>query len=61
METAAKEFPSRKSHAYAMTSLPELVWCLESAGFADIETYGSWDSREPQRIEGARMMISAVA
>lgn len=55
-----KEFPSSKPHAYAMTSLPELVWCLESAGFADIETYGSWDAREPQRVDGARMMISAV-
>jgi SAM-dependent methyltransferase len=54
------EFPSSKSHPYAMTTLPELVYHLESAGFSDIETYGSWDAREPQPVDGVRMMISAV-
>jgi len=54
------ELPSEKSHSYAMTSLPELVYGLESAGFADVETYGSWDARGPQRVDGVRMMISAV-
>ena len=55
-----QEFPSNKSHPYAMTSLPELVYGLESAGFADVETYGSWDARGPERVDGVRILISAT-
>jgi hypothetical protein len=42
-----------------MTTLPELVHHLEQAGFAAIETYGSWDAREAERIDGSRILISA--
>jgi SAM-dependent methyltransferase len=52
--------PSSKSHAYAMTTLPELAHHLESAGFAGLETYGSWDARDVERIEGSRLIVSAV-
>lgn len=52
--------PSRKTHAYAMTTLPEIVHLLEDVGFAGIETYRSWDAREVERIDGARMIVSAV-
>jgi len=52
--------PSSKSHAYAMTTFPELANHLEQAGFAQLETYGSWDAREPERIDGARLIVSAV-
>ncbi|CAA9336662.1 MAG: hypothetical protein AVDCRST_MAG40-2196 [uncultured Gemmatimonadaceae bacterium] len=52
--------PSSKTHAYAMTTLPELVYHLESAGFAGLETYGSWDARDEERIEGSRLILSAV-
>lgn len=52
--------PSSKSHAYAMTTLPELTYHLESAGFVDVESYGSWDARGPERVDGARMILSAM-
>jgi hypothetical protein len=51
---------SSKSHAYAMTTLPELTYHLESAGFSGLETYGSWDARDVERIEGSRLIVSAV-
>jgi SAM-dependent methyltransferase len=57
---AGKIHSTRKSHAYAMTTLPELTFHLEGAGFAKLETYGSWDARAVERIEGARLMVSAV-
>jgi SAM-dependent methyltransferase len=47
-------------HVYAMTSLPELAHELESAGFTDLETYGSYSARAPERIEVGRLLISAV-
>jgi hypothetical protein len=43
-----------------MTTLPELAHHLESAGFAGLETYGSWDARDVERIEGSRLIVSAV-
>ena len=52
--------PSRKTHAYAMTTWPELAYHLEQAGFSEFETYCSWDAREPGRLDGARMIVSAV-
>jgi SAM-dependent methyltransferase len=52
--------PSSKGHAYAMTTVPQLLKHLEDTGFVEIETYGSWDAREPQRIDGARIILSAV-
>ena len=57
---AGKSHPSSKSHAYAMTTLPELTYHLECAGFAGLETYGSWDARDVERIEGSRLILSAV-
>jgi SAM-dependent methyltransferase len=57
---AGKIHSSRKSHAYAMTTLPELTYHLEQTGFANLETYGSWQARSVERIDGARLMISAV-
>jgi hypothetical protein len=52
--------PSSKSHAYAMTTLPEVSYHLSQAGFNELETYASWDARGVERIDGARMMVSAV-
>ena len=52
--------PSSKAHPYAMTTLPELTYHLEQAGFGEVETYGSWDAREVERIDGPRLIISAV-
>ena len=40
--------------------LPELAYHLEQAGFVGLETYGSWDARDVERIEGARLIVSAV-
>lgn len=57
---AGETHPSKKSHAYAMTTLPELAYQLEQAGFAELETYGSWDAREVQRVDGARLIVSAT-
>jgi SAM-dependent methyltransferase len=52
--------PSDKTHAYAMTTLPELAYLLEQAGFGDVETYGSWDARGAERVDGPRLIASAV-
>lgn len=52
--------PSSKAHPYAMTTLPELVHLLQQAGFDGIETYGSWDARDPGRVDGGRIILSAV-
>ena len=57
---AGESHPSTKAHAYAMTTLPELTYHLEGAGFVGLETYGSWDARDVERIEGSRLILSAV-
>jgi SAM-dependent methyltransferase len=54
-----QEFPSSKSHAYAMTSAPELIHHFESARFTDVETYASWDDRGKRRADGVRLVVSA--
>ena len=50
----------RMRHVYAMTSLPELEYQLQSAGFRDLETYGSYAARSAEAIRGDRMLISGV-
>ena len=57
---SGEHHPSSKAHAYAMTTLPELAHHLESAGFVGLETYGSWDARDVERIDGSRLIVSAV-
>ena len=57
---AGESRPSSKAHAYAMTTLPELAYHLEQAGFVGLESYGSWDARDAERIEGSRLILSAV-
>jgi SAM-dependent methyltransferase len=52
--------PSSKTHAYAMTTPPELAYLLELAGFGELETYGSWDARGAERLDGPRLIVSAV-
>jgi SAM-dependent methyltransferase len=47
-------------HAYAMTSFPELEHQLGAAGFAQIESYGSYAARSPERLTGGRMLLSAL-
>jgi len=49
-----------KTHAYSMSTLPELAFHMKEAGFVELETYSSWDARTVERIDGPRMMISAV-
>jgi len=49
-----------KTHAYSMSTLPELTFQLKEVGFVDLETYSSWDTRDVERIDGPRMMISAA-
>jgi hypothetical protein len=52
--------PSSKTHAYAMTTLPELAHLLDLAGFGELETYASWDARGAERLDGPRLIVSAV-
>jgi hypothetical protein len=47
-------------HIYAMTSLPELEYQLRLAGFANLETYGSYSARSVEFVRGGRILISAV-
>ena len=49
-----------KSHAYAMTTLPELAHLAEGAGLVALESYGSWDARAPERVDGPRLILSAA-
>jgi SAM-dependent methyltransferase len=51
---------TRKTHAYSMSTLPELAFHLKQAGCVEPETYGSWEARAVERIDGPRMMISAI-
>ena len=55
-----EDHPSTMTHPYAMTTWPELEYHMERVGFSQLETYGSWDAREPERIDGFRLMVSAV-
>lgn len=49
-----------KRHAYAMSTQPELHDLFAQSGFGAIETYGSWNAREAERVTGARLILSAV-
>jgi len=49
-----------KTHAYSMSTLPELAFHMKETGFVELETYASWDARDVEQIDGPRMMISAV-
>jgi hypothetical protein len=55
-----KDHRTTKTHPYAMTTWSELKYYLESSGFSQLDTYGSWDARESQRIDSGRMIVSAV-
>lgn len=50
---------ARLVHAYGITTFPELRHHLLEAGFSDVRTYRGYDSRESERLDGARMMIAA--
>ena len=52
--------PSSKTHAYAMTTFPELAFHFEQAGFHAVETYRSWAARGAERLDGPRLIVSAV-
>jgi hypothetical protein len=43
-----------------MTSFPQLEHQMRSAGFVDVETYGSYHARSAERLTGARILLSAV-
>ena len=47
-------------HIYAMTSLPELAYQLDLAGFTGLETYGSYSARSAEPIRGGRILVSAL-
>jgi SAM-dependent methyltransferase len=47
-------------HVYAITSLPELEHQLHSAGYTDLETYGSYSARAVEPVRGSRILLSAV-
>jgi len=57
---AGIEQPIEMRHVYAMTSLPELEHQLRVAGFADLETHGSYAARSSEPIRGGRLLISAA-
>lgn len=48
-----------KEHRYAMTALPDLLYLLREAGFREARTYRGYASRETERLNGARMLVSA--
>jgi len=54
------EQPVQMRHVYAMTSLPELEYHLQLAGFTDLETYASYSARATERVHRGRILISAV-
>jgi SAM-dependent methyltransferase len=51
--------PVELVHAYGMTTLAELSFFLSDAGFAGIHTYNGYESVEPERLTGARMLVVA--
>jgi SAM-dependent methyltransferase len=49
----------RLVHRYAMVTLPEIEFHLREAGFVDVRTFEGFDSRAPERITGARILVAA--
>lgn len=47
------------THRFAMVSFPEVAGAMSDAGFVAIRTYRSYSAREPERLDGPRIMVSA--
>lgn len=52
-------FEHQMVHVYAMITYPELVVALERAGFDRPATFSSYAARDPEPLEGERMMVAA--
>jgi SAM-dependent methyltransferase len=50
---------ARMVHSYGMTTLPELQYHLDEAGFEELRTFNSYAARSPERLDGPRMMLAA--
>lgn len=50
---------ARMIHSYGMTTLPELQYHLDDAGFEDVRTFNSYAARSPERLDGPRILIAA--
>lgn len=50
---------ARLVHRYGMTTLPELQYHLEEAGFEDLRTFNSYAARSPERLHGPRILVAA--
>lgn len=46
-------------HRYGITTLPEMRYHLDEAGFTEVRTFRGYDSRASERLDGPRMMIAA--
>lgn len=46
-------------HVYGITTLPEIESLCRDAGFETLHTFGSYDARAPERLDGARLLVSA--
>jgi SAM-dependent methyltransferase len=49
----------QKDHVYAITTLPDLAFLLEEAGFTDLATHRAWSSRSPEELGEGRMILVA--
>jgi len=50
---------ARLIHSYGMTTLPELRYHLDAAGFEDPRTFTSYAARAPERLDGPRILLAA--
>lgn len=48
-----------ETHEHAIISLPHLVELVSAAGFVELRTYNSFESRGNERLTGDRIMLSA--
>ena len=49
-----------KLHSFGIFTYAEMSYLLEQHGFGGIETYNSFDSREPETLDNSRIRLSAV-
>eukprot|EP00698_Gefionella_okellyi_P026052 TRINITY_DN980_c0_g1_i2.p1 TRINITY_DN980_c0_g1~~TRINITY_DN980_c0_g1_i2.p1 ORF type:complete len:185 (-),score=23.59 TRINITY_DN980_c0_g1_i2:267-821(-) len=49
---------TQEIHAFAIITVEEVRFLLENAGFVDIRTYNSWNTRTVESIRGERIIIA---
>jgi SAM-dependent methyltransferase len=60
VEADGREEKAWKRHGYAMTTLPDLLHLMRGAGFGEFEVHASYAARGAERLDGRRMIVTAL-